>query len=288
MSAATYQRLREEFVRGWVGLGGKQFTLHIFTPSFSQAGHCPNDPNWKEILPFDRKTDKLIGAVHLPYSANTDDRENFTNTPGSVVVTPSPSFMAAKDAPLFASACELFQQLCEKAGAALPEVIRKRLVGYCTWQCNSPASWWFALLAHIRGLTVYHSDGTYNDHNFISGAWGLSIRLIDYFGLNTDSPTWPEDGTADGEQPTHGPDFRSVKWFGSVYEFTAQQAACVKVLWEAWENGTPAVGDATVLETADSDAERLPLVFRNHPAWGTLIVEGQTKGTHRLADPPKA
>jgi hypothetical protein len=205
MSAATFQSLREEFVRGWVGLGGKQFTLHIFTPSFSQGGHCPNDPYWKEILPFDRKTDKLLGAVHMPYSANTDDRENFTNTPGSVVVKPSPSFMTAKDAPLFASACELFQQLCEKAGAALPEVIRKRLEGYCTWQCNSPASWWFALLAHMTGKIVYHSDGTYNDHNFISGPWELSIRLIDHFGLNTDSPTWPEDGTADDEQPRHSP-----------------------------------------------------------------------------------
>lgn len=85
---------------------------------------------------------------------------------------------------------------------------------------------------------------------------------------------------------THSPDFRSVNWYGTLHEFTPQQAACVKVLWEAWENGTPAVGDATTLEAADSKAERLGLVFRDHPAWGTMIVDGATKGTHRLADPP--
>ncbi|MBC7818184.1 MAG: hypothetical protein IAG10_14955 [Planctomycetaceae bacterium] len=66
------------------------------------------------------------------------------------------------------------------------------------------------------------------------------------------------------------------------------QAACVKVLWEARQNGTPTVGDATVLELVESDSERLSLVFRDHAAWGTMIVEGQTKGTHRLADPPEA
>jgi hypothetical protein len=78
-----------------------------------------------------------------------------------------------------------------------------------------------------------------------------------------------------------------VHWFGTPYEFTAQQAACIKVLWEARDNGTPTLGDATILEAADSDAERLGLVFRDHPAWGTMIVEGSTRGTHRLADPPQ-
>jgi hypothetical protein len=39
-----------------------------------------------------------------------------------------------------------------------------------------------------------------------------------------------------GEQDAaHGDDFRCVCWFGEVYEFTATQAACVKVLWEHWE-----------------------------------------------------
>lgn len=83
---------------------------------------------------------------------------------------------------------------------------------------------------------------------------------------------------------THSPDYRSVNWFGVPFTFSPTQAACVKVLWLAWENKTPEVGDATILEEADSDAERLPLVFRDHDAWGTMIVKGSTKGTHRLAN----
>lgn len=82
--------------------------------------------------------------------------------------------------------------------------------------------------------------------------------------------------------PKHSLDFRTVNWFGTEYQFTAIQAACVKVLWEAWENGTPAIGDQTVLTIVDSTSERLPLVFRDHPAWGKMIVDGLTKGTHRL------
>src|SRR4029077_3051897 len=79
----------------------------------------------------------------------------------------------------------------------------------------------------------------------------------------------------------HSPDFRSVNWFGTKYSFTPMQAVCLKTLWVAWEKGTPDVGDGYVLENAASDSERLPLVFRNHSAWGTMIVDGATKGTHR-------
>ena len=85
--------------------------------------------------------------------------------------------------------------------------------------------------------------------------------------------------------PKHSPDFRSVDWFGETYTFSPIQAACVKFLWEAWENGTPEVGDSTILTSVESNSERLPLVFRDHPAWNAMIVAGTTKGTHRLADP---
>jgi hypothetical protein len=85
---------------------------------------------------------------------------------------------------------------------------------------------------------------------------------------------------------THSPDFHSVNWFGTRYEFTGQQAACVRVLWEAWKKGCPAVGGQAVLEAAGSDAERLPLVFRDHSAWGTMIVPGERKGNYQLKAQP--
>jgi len=86
---------------------------------------------------------------------------------------------------------------------------------------------------------------------------------------------------------SHGDDFRSVKWFGTSYSFTANQAACVRVLWDHWERGTPEVADETLLQAVDHEAppDRLNVLFRGSPAWKAMIVEGSTKGTHRLVEP---
>lgn len=120
--------------------------------------------------------------------------------------------------------------------------------------------------------------------------WHLAVIMERFAESEGMQDTPPDEAQAfdTAKMATHSPDFRSVNWYGTPHEFKPMQAACVKVLWEAWQNGTSAVGDATVLELAQSDSERLPLVFRDHAAWGTMIVDGQTKGTHRLADPPEA
>ncbi|NOX55286.1 MAG: hypothetical protein GXP27_12785, partial [Planctomycetes bacterium] len=89
-----------------------------------------------------------------------------------------------------------------------------------------------------------------------------------------------------GNERAHGVDYRSVLWDGDTFTFTPLQAACVKILWEHREQGTPEVGEQTILTEADSDSNRLLNVFERgkHPAWGTLIVPGTRKGTFRLAD----
>ncbi|MCK6465093.1 MAG: hypothetical protein L6Q93_09670, partial [Phycisphaerae bacterium] len=89
-----------------------------------------------------------------------------------------------------------------------------------------------------------------------------------------------------GKRLRHSSDFRSVQWHGVDYTFTATQAAIVKQLWEAYENGTPDVGGDTLLVNAESDTRRMADVFKKHPAWGSMIVEGTTKGTYRLAPGP--
>ncbi len=76
----------------------------------------------------------------------------------------------------------------------------------------------------------------------------------------------------------HSEDFRSVHWFGTDYCFTATQAACVGVLWRAWENKTPEVSQELVLAGADSESGRLSDVFGGSEAWKTMIVQGTTKG----------
>lgn len=88
--------------------------------------------------------------------------------------------------------------------------------------------------------------------------------------------------------PTHSPDFKSVLWNGRDYRFTAQQAACVQVLWRQWLSGTPIVRDQLVLEIARVKARSLKDVFKAAPgseAWGTMIADGDRRGTVRLAGP---
>jgi hypothetical protein len=82
---------------------------------------------------------------------------------------------------------------------------------------------------------------------------------------------------------THSFDYRSVSWDGRTYRLTAMQAAVVRMLWEAWEAGAPDVGQATLMEAADSCGDRLRDVFRRSAAWGELVIAGETKGTCRLA-----
>ncbi len=88
--------------------------------------------------------------------------------------------------------------------------------------------------------------------------------------------------------PTHSPDFKTVNWYGREYRFSAQQAACIQVLWRQWLSGTPIVRDELVLSIARVKARSLKDVFKSAPggeAWGTMIADGDRRGTVRLAEP---
>jgi ketosteroid isomerase-like protein len=87
----------------------------------------------------------------------------------------------------------------------------------------------------------------------------------------------------------HSEDYRSVHWMGTQYQFSERQAAVVQRLWEAWEDGTPELSTATLLEAAESDCDRLRDLFRsssgNHPAWPVMFQSGSRRGTYRLSLP---
>lgn len=87
--------------------------------------------------------------------------------------------------------------------------------------------------------------------------------------------------------PTHGPDFRSVNWYGVKHGFTANQAAVVKILWEAWEDGSEDVSQEYLVTETGIETDKLSQLFRDHPAWNTMIVQGSSRNTVRLSDPPK-
>ncbi len=96
---------------------------------------------------------------------------------------------------------------------------------------------------------------------------------------------FPVDGRPPSRPARHSPDFRSVHWFGTDYYFSTGQAACVKRLWEAWEQGTPDVGQDKILVDAEVECKRLVDLFRGHPAWGTMILRSGPKGLYRLQEP---
>lgn len=75
-------------------------------------------------------------------------------------------------------------------------------------------------------------------------------------------------------------DFHSVRWFGVEHTFSAQQAAVVKILYQHWERGTPEIGGDYLAETVECC--RIPDLFKNHPAWNTMIVPGERRGNYRL------
>jgi hypothetical protein len=85
-------------------------------------------------------------------------------------------------------------------------------------------------------------------------------------------------------QYRHSPDFRSAYWFGVDYRFTSGQSDAIEILWEAWENKTPEVGENYILETIGLDTEHLKNIFQGHPAWGAMIQPGGTKGSFRLVE----
>ena len=87
---------------------------------------------------------------------------------------------------------------------------------------------------------------------------------------------------------THDPKFRTVTWFGAEYSFSPQQAKCVEVLWRFWLQGTPVIREEMILEVAGLSARCLKDVFSSGPgaaAWGTMIGNGDRRGTVRLVDP---
>jgi hypothetical protein len=88
------------------------------------------------------------------------------------------------------------------------------------------------------------------------------------------------------ERPSsHSQDYRVCCWRGTDYTFSPTQAACVRVLWEAWEDSIPEIGQDTILTEAGSESSRVRPLFQDHPAWGLMIISGSAKGTFRLSDP---
>ncbi len=154
-----------------------------------------------------------------------------------------------------------------------------------TWILTDPET--DSLKSNITGFQQrpwdersYLSVRTYSSNQKRLDQWMKAVKLA--WRIINSKDTIPLQS-----QAKHSIDFRSVHWFGTDYSFTANQAAAVKILWQAWENGTPDIGGDTLAAEIDSESKRAQDIFKNHPAYGKMIRSGQSKGSYRLAAPNK-
>lgn len=90
------------------------------------------------------------------------------------------------------------------------------------------------------------------------------------------------------KQFSHSDDFRSVNKDGIEIPLTSMQAQVIDILWNNFQNGTPDVSQAYIINmvSPDTDADRLRDVCfatkTGHETYQTLIEPGKTKGTIRL------
>jgi hypothetical protein len=105
--------------------------------------------------------------------------------------------------------------------------------------------------------------------------WVMELAVAD--PARTESPTVsaatiPDAAATPLAAAVHTPDFASVRVGEAVYTFSPKQRPVVDALWSAWEQGTLWLSHAFLQECADTDG-RIVDLFKDHPAWGTLIVK---------------
>jgi hypothetical protein len=76
-----------------------------------------------------------------------------------------------------------------------------------------------------------------------------------------------------------------VNWFGEEYTFAlGVQSSAVKALWDEWEKSGLGLHQDTIRNSIDAERDnfRMDKVFRNHPAFGTMI-HNVGDGRYKLA-----
>ena len=83
-------------------------------------------------------------------------------------------------------------------------------------------------------------------------------------------------------------DCTSVVYRGEKFAFSKKQRSVVQALFRARDDGHDFMSQDALIEVAETKQNRLRDLFRDHPAWGTLILPGHERGgplgTYCLAD----
>jgi len=84
----------------------------------------------------------------------------------------------------------------------------------------------------------------------------------------------------------HSPDYASVTWKGNQYTFSPLQAAAIKYLHEAYQNGTPDCNQASLLVEIGSNSNQVWHVFKDkkqgQKAWNDGLIISTRKGIFRI------
>jgi hypothetical protein len=120
---------------------------------------------------------------------------------------------------------------------------------------------------------------------FITGKGKLKLEKMAQTAPQPDSPPSSET-SPEPQEFDQSPDYASVNWLGQQYQFNKNQATCVRLLHEAWLEGTPYLSGDYLLREIES-ASKMSDLFKRHPAWGSLIVPGERRATYRLKLSPK-
>jgi len=86
--------------------------------------------------------------------------------------------------------------------------------------------------------------------------------------------------------PTHGVDFSWIRCKLGGFTFTTNQRHVVKALWDDWAVGGLGVSQSHLIELAGGGSPDLRSLFRDDPAWGTLIITADRKAVYKLDLPP--
>jgi hypothetical protein len=110
------------------------------------------------------------------------------------------------------------------------------------------------------------------------------VKVVAEVQLQLPPPTTEEQLEAASRGVRYANDYSTVKWGDETFTFTKKQRRVVQALFAARREGHE-LHQQGLLDAADSDATRLRDLFRDHPAWGSMIAPGEDIGTYRLVYP---
>lgn len=77
-------------------------------------------------------------------------------------------------------------------------------------------------------------------------------------------------------------DYCSITYRGVPYILTKNQRKIIKLLHEAYIEGTPALSKGALLSAIEAETSRVRDSFKNSPLWRTLVISNGRRGTYSL------